>query len=233
MIDFHAHILPRIDDGSQSVEESISMLESMKAQGIKKVIATPHFLANHESVDAFVGRRNESLERLKRAKPDIPEIALGAEVKYYDGISHLPDLKKLRIEGSKLLLLEMPFSPWSEYAVKEITDIAGRGKITLVLAHIERYLSMQNGAVLFCLLENGVLFDSNASFFISRLTRHKALRMLRNHQIHFLGSDAHNMADRAPNTAKAVAIMQKKFGEAFAADFITYGNELFLQNILA
>lgn len=232
MIDFHAHILPRIDDGSQSVEESIAMLESMKAQGIKKVIATPHFLANHESVSSFVERRNASLERLRETMPDLPEIAPGAEVKYYDGISHLPDLKKLRIENSKLLLLEMPFSAWSEYTVKEVADIAGRGKITLVLAHIERYLPMQNSAVLYRLLEHGVLFQSNASFFLSRFTRHKALRMLKNHQIHFLGSDAHNMTDRAPNTAKAVAIIQKKCGEAFADDFITYGNELFLQHTL-
>jgi len=110
MIDFHAHILPGIDDGSKSVDESMTMLDSMSKQGIKKVIATPHFFANYESVDSFIERRKTAFQFLEERPPNSPEILLGAEVKYYDGISHLLDLKKLRIEGSRLLLFEMPFN---------------------------------------------------------------------------------------------------------------------------
>lgn len=230
MIDFHAHILPGIDDGSESVDESMIMLDSMKNQGIKTVVATPHFYANDESVDDFIERRNAAYSSLKERSTNEPEIVLGAEVRYYDGISRLPDLKKLRIEGSKLLLLEMPFNQWTEYAVKEIIDIAGRGKITLVLAHIERYLTMQKSGVLSRLLDNGVLLQSNASFFIGRFSRSKAIKMIKNNQIHFIGSDCHNMSDRAPNAAKAFSIIQNKLGDAFAEDYINYGNELFLQN---
>ena len=99
MIDFHTHILPGVDDGSKNVEESLLMLDSMKNQGVKTVIATPHFYANDESVESFLSRRNEAFSSLKKSLADGPEIILGAEVRYYDGISRLEDLKKLRIEG--------------------------------------------------------------------------------------------------------------------------------------
>ena len=232
MIDFHSHVLPRVDDGSKSIAESIAMLRSMKAQGVTKVIATPHFLANHESIDSFISRRNRAYEALMEQEPNGPEISLGAEIKYYDGISRLPDLKKLRINDSRLLLLEMPFDRWTEYAVREIIDIAGRGKITLVLAHIDRYVNMQKGDTLTRLLENGVLFQANTSYFTNCFTKHRALKMLMTGQIHFIGSDAHNMTDRAPNTAKAIDVIQKKLGKAFVYDYLNYGNDLFLQNIL-
>lgn len=231
MIDFHSHILPQVDDGSRSVEESLRMLSLMKEQGVGQVVATPHFLANHESVDDFITRRDAAYLCLAEHGADAPKIHLGAEVRYYDGISHLPDLKKLRIKDSKLLLLEMPFCTWGEYAVKEVCDLAGQGSITLVLAHIERYLGYQKPDVLYRLLDSGALLQCNASFFCSFLTKPRALGMLRNGMIHFLGSDTHNLTDRAPNTAKAISVMKKKFGDAFVHDFISYGNGLFLQNI--
>lgn len=230
MIDFHAHILPVMDDGSKSVEESLAMLGSMREQGIKTVIATPHFYANDESVDAFLGRRNDSFAALNEIAHNNPEIILGAEVKYYDGISHLSDLKKLRIEGSKLLLLEMPFNKWTEYVVNEIIDIAGRGKITLVLAHIDRYISFQKKEVLLRLLNNGVLFQANSEFIIGRGRRSKAMRMIRNNHIHFIGSDCHNTTSRIPNAGKAFALIGKKFGDAFVDDYVNYVRELFLNN---
>lgn len=230
MIDFHAHILPKMDDGSKSVDESMAMLSSLGEQGVQTVIATPHFYADNESVDGFIERRKASFDLLKERSPNTPEIVLGAEVRFYDGISHLSDLKKLRIEGSKLLLLEMPFSQWTEGSVKEVIDIAGRGKITLVLAHIDRYLPFLKNGVLSRLLNNGILLQANTSFLIGRFSRSKAIKMIKNNRIHFIGSDCHNMTDRKPNPAKAFSIIQKRLGDAFASDFINYGNDLFSQN---
>jgi len=232
MIDFHTHLLPCMDDGSKSAEESVTMLESLRGQGVRKVIATPHFYANDESVDRFLERREASLASLTGKAPDMPEIIPGAEVRYYEGISHLPDLKKLRVTGSRLLLLEMPFGSWSEYSVKEVVDIAVQGKITPVLAHIDRYLPMLKKSVLPRLLESGVLMQVNTSFFAGMFTRSRALQMVRTNQIHFIGSDCHNLTDRIPDTSKAFDRIARKFGDDFTADYIAYQNELFLQNIL-
>ncbi len=229
MLDFHAHILPRVDDGSRSVAESLAMLESMREQGITTVVATPHFYADDESVDAFLDRRNAALEALRERPPNSPDIRLGAEVRYYEGIGRLPDLAKLRIQDSRLLLLEMSFGPWSEYAVREVIDIAAQGKIIPVLAHVERYLFLQKKDVATRLLENGVLFQTNASFVVSRRYRRRALKMMANNQLHFIGSDCHNLTSRPPNAGSAFSLVEKKLGKSFATAFVNYQRELLLQ----
>ncbi len=231
MIDFHTHILPAVDDGSRSIDESLLMLRALSEQNTKKVVLTPHFYADNESVDSFLNRRNEAYELLKaKAPPDSPNTVLGAEVRYYAGIGHLQELKKLRIDGTKLLLLEMPFSHWTEHSLSEVLDIAGRGNITLVLAHIERYLPFITGNIFQRLADNGVLFQANASFFDGFFKSAKAIKMLKKNRIHFIGSDCHNASERRPNMTTAFQTLNRRLGEYAAKKFFDYGNQLFLQN---
>ena len=70
MIDFHTHILPGIDDGSRNSEESIQMLNLEQEQGITKIVFTPHFYANRNSVERFLKRREASYERLLSKVPE-------------------------------------------------------------------------------------------------------------------------------------------------------------------
>ena len=58
--DFHSHILPGIDDGSQSVEESVELLQMEAAQGIRHVVATPHFYPQHDDLDRFLEKRDHA-----------------------------------------------------------------------------------------------------------------------------------------------------------------------------
>lgn len=232
MIDFHTHILPNVDDGSKGVEESAFMLTRLFEQGVNKVIATPHFYANDESVDEFLLRRNAAFEKLSKNGCDVSKIILGAEVRYYDGISHLQDLKKLRIEGTRFLLLEMPFNKWTDYAINEVIDIANRGKISLVLAHIDRYLPIISKSVIAKLSANGVLFQANSSFFDSFFKASKAIKMLKENKIHFIGSDSHNMSDRSPNMNYAINVIKKKLGNDSLVEYIVFSNNLFEQNII-
>lgn len=112
MIDFHSHILPGMDDGSQTVEESLTLLEMLRAQGVDTVAATPHFYARENSPEVFLRRRREAWERLNaRLTPGGPQVLLGAEVRYYRGISRLEELHRLCLSGTHVLLLEMPFPP--------------------------------------------------------------------------------------------------------------------------
>ncbi len=231
MIDFHSHILPRIDDGSKSVDETLKMLGIMSAYGVKTVAATPHFDVEEQTADEFLQKRNAAYDLvIQNAPENIPQIVLGAEVRYYDGISHFEDLDKLTFQNTRLLLLEMPLTCWNKYWVDEICKLSSLGKITVVLAHIERYLKLQKSYVLDTLLQNGVLIQSNASFFINRSTSRKALKMLRKNQIHFIGTDCHNLTTRPPNMQSALNVIAKKFGNEFLNDFVYYGNELFLDN---
>ena len=227
MIDWHSHVLPQMDDGSKSVEESLKLIEMQQAQGIKTVVATPHFYANDESVDSFLQRRKESFNLLKQSLPEnAPKIILGAEVKYYHGISKLENLKALRAEGSEVLLLEMPFIKWTEYMVREITEISLMGDVKLVLAHIERYLSLQSRELWDYILNGEIFTQVNASFFASSVTRRKALSMLKQGKIHFLGSDCHNLTTRYPKLDKAQSVIEKKFGQTFINQMNEYGESV-------
>lgn len=229
MIDFHSHILPAMDDGSRNEEESLEMLKLLKKQGISRVVATPHFYANNESVSEFISRRSESYQNLsKYLSEELPDIILGTEIRYYEGISRMENLGELCIQGSQLLLLEMPSDRWSRYTVRELLNLSSRGKLTLVLAHIERYLKFQPPDVFESLLGSGVMMQVNASFINDFFTRHKALSLLKNQEVHFIGSDCHNLDHRPPDIKKAFDIISKKLGKDFLEYLINYGNEMFL-----
>lgn len=227
MIDFHSHLLPGLDDGSKDVEESLTLLRMLSEQGITTVIATPHFYADTESVTAFLARRQQAYERLSSVlPPEAPQILLGAEVRFYDGIGHLEGLSSLCVEGSSLLLLEMPMTRWTTYMTRELLQLSCRGDLMLMMAHIERYPILKDKAELNKLLEHDILLQVNASFFLDFGHRHRALEMLRHGQLHALGSDCHNRTDRAPQIGKALQAIRKKCGEPFTEAWQKSGEAL-------
>lgn len=199
MIDFHTHILPGMDDGSKSISESLYLLQMEAEQGISEVVLTPHFYSSQNSPEIFLKRRENAWQQLASSlTQELPRLRLGAEVQYFDGISRVEDLDVLCIDGSNLLLLEMPFTQWSGRVLNEVSELNSQKNIQIILAHIERYLPMQRKHVLPRLLEQGVLIQSNVSFFDDWKTRFKANSMLRKNQIHIVGSDCHGTQSRPP-----------------------------------
>jgi len=207
----------------------LAMLSSLAAQGVDTVAATPHFYANDESVTAFLERRAAAFDRLRGATGEIT-LLLGAEVRYYPGIGRMEELPLLQIGESGLLLLEMPVSSWTEYTVRELSELADSRGIQLVLAHIERYLPLQKPAVWKRLYESGILMQVNASFISSLVTRRKALRMLSQGRIHFLGTDCHNTTTRPPQLASAAAVMEKRLGGDFIRQMNEFGYTVLAKN---
>jgi protein-tyrosine phosphatase len=225
MIDWHSHILPAMDDGSKDVGESLAMLDVLKSQGVKTVIATPHFHANEETVDEFLSRRQSSYDMLLEAMADRDiDILCGAEIKYYPGIGRMEDLKKLSIGDTRLILLEMPMAKWTDYTLQELFELSNTSGLKIVMAHIERYLGMQGRQILKQLCESGIKMQVNASFFSRITSRSKAMNLLQMGYIHFIGSDCHNMTVRPPNIDLAYNVIQRKFGEDFVFQMIEYGN---------
>jgi protein-tyrosine phosphatase len=220
MIDFHSHILPGVDDGSASVEESLKLLSLLAEQGVDTVVATPHYYPDRVSAAQFLRKREQAYERLcERDLSGLPRILLGAEVKYYDSISRHSELELLCAGSSKVLLLEMPFSRWSEMTVKEVEKLVRSRGVTVVLAHIERYLAFQTPEIWERLFESGVLTQVNASFFVG-FNRRKALNMLASGMINVIGSDCHNLTSRQPQMGKAAQAISKRFG-AECLDYIS------------
>lgn len=200
MIDFHTHILPCIDDGSQSITESVSLLREEKRLGIEAVVATPHFYANENSPSSFLKKRDQVWKQLRPYLwPELPRVYLGAEVQYFEGICAVEDIDLLRIQGTDMLLVEMPFTKWSDRMIEDVLELNERQNLQVVLAHIERYMAMQPEDIWQYLRDCRILMQCNVSFFDGWKTKHRAMTMLKNGQIHLLGSDCHNMRSRRPN----------------------------------
>lgn len=216
MVDFHSHVLPNIDDGSSSIEESLELLRISKEQGIDHIVATPHFYAESDNPKHFLERRQKAFEELKRASKstdNLPEIALGAEVSYFEGISDCDELKQLAIADTPLLLLEMPICRWNSRMTAEISAIYEKNGLIPLIAHIDRYINLLHDKHIGEQLAGlPVLIQANANFFISKKTQRLALKMLKKEQIHLLGSDCHNLQYRCQNLQAAAEIINGKLG---------------------
>ncbi len=213
IFDVHTHILPGIDDGSGSVEESVAILSEMSRQGISKVVATPHYYPSQMSPDVFFEKREKAFELLKKELDGTePVILQGAEVLYFRGISRLESLKGLCAEGTHTLLLEMPTDTWSEYMLREISEMALSNNIDVVMAHIERYFEKQPSVFFGELLSMGVRFQINSSSLLGK-QRRKLMKMISENQIHFIGSDCHNMTTRPVSMAEAADVINTYAGE--------------------
>lgn len=215
--DFHSHILPRIDDGSASLEESVKMLRMEQNQGISRVVATPHFYAHRDTMDRFLHRRERAAEQLREAladHPDLPQVILGAEVYFFPGISETEALGELTIAGTDCVLIEMPVGAWTDKMYRELEQIPEKQGLQPIIAHVDRYMvPLHKNSHITRLLQLPVLIQANAGFFLRRSTVMTALRMLKQDKIQFLGSDCHNLDTRAPNLGPAVERIRKKLGD--------------------
>ena len=212
-VDFHSHILPGVDDGSDSVEKSVEMLCAAAEQNVTYMVATPHFYAHNNTPEDFILARTQAANRLEEAtkgEKNLPRLILGAEVYYFPGISDAAALQDLTVGDRCFVLVEMPSTPWSEDMYRELEQIELKQGLIPVIAHIDRYLTFFNrGSILKRLSKMQVLIQANARFFHNPKTKKTALRMLKKGQIHLLGSDCHDIAHRRPDLGKAVQVIRE------------------------
>lgn len=221
MLDSHAHLLPSIDDGSGSVEESIAILRELWKQGVTEVAATPHFYPDRMEPETFFENRRRAYESLRpHLDGKMPRIRLGAEVHYFEGLCHMKNIHDFRIEGSNLLLVEMPMTRWTTRMIDALVALQRMQGITVLLAHIERYTSYIPKGIWDTLMKHDILVQASADFFIPFLARGHAIRLLKKGRIHLLGTDCHNMTSRKPNMKPALEYIEKKLGREFLESFI-------------
>ena len=218
MIDLHCHILPGMDDGSPDVETSLAMLRRQAEQGIGAVCATSHYYAWQNDIETFCERRAAALQKLLDAWPEerLPRVIPAAEVAFFTGISACPDLGRLCIQGTKTLLLEMPFTEWNDFQVEEVSALVLDRGFHVVLVHPERFCASRgNRDRLRELEELPVAVQVNAETLIRWRTRRLGLQLLREAQLPLLASDCHNLTTRPPNLAEGRKVAARKLGEDF------------------
>lgn len=235
VIDFHSHILPGIDDGSDSVEKSLYMHKICAGRGIDLIIATPHFYAWQDRIGHFLERREKSYRSMLEHHSEtdysmgLPQIRLGAEVAYFRGISEAEKISELTVEGTELFLLELPFEVWDAAVLQEVEELIEVRKFQVMLAHLERYLVIpENKKQIKQLLELPLHVQLNAGSLLDWKRKGKTLKLFKNSKSHVLGSDMHGIHRRPPNLSEGREVLQKKFGTSFIEQMDQTG-ELLLQ----
>lgn len=219
MIDFHTHILPGIDDGSKNVGESLEMIRKEMAQGVEEIIFTPHFYADKDNFSSFLECRNKSWQALKKEmnEQDI-DIAVrkGAEVCYFEGIGDAKQITVLSIEGTDLILLEMPFTQWTEENYRDVRKLIEKRKLTVILAHVERFYKFQKDKTVWNdIFELPLYAQINTGNINKFRKKHFIRKFLKKNVPIILGSDCHNMNTRTPNMKDGRDMIRDIFGDSF------------------
>lgn len=138
MIDLHSHLLPGVDDGSRTVEQSVGVLRRMAELGITDVCLTPHLKAN-QATDAPPAPHEEAFAALRAEAPALPRLHRGAEVMLDRPLALGGDrLRRISLGGTRYILVEFPRLVAAEAVTNALTRVHDAG-LTPILAHPERY----------------------------------------------------------------------------------------------
>lgn len=194
-VDIHSHLIPNIDDGSQSMDQSIEMLQSLIALGFKKVITTPHIHPNYPNRPEIILAGLESLQN-HLAKQNI-QIEVEAAAEYYVDESFqkvVKDKKVILSFGGKHVLVESAFQNKPIFFESVMFDLMSAGYIP-VLAHPERYKFLEGRINWLEELKNmGVLLQvtlGSIGGYYGSIPEKISKLLLKNEMIDFLGSDLH------------------------------------------
>lgn len=218
MIDCHTHILPGVDDGPDTLEESLAMARMAVAEGITHMIATPHY-APHRYDQSKVRQALVDFEAAL-LEADVPlKLSLGNEIELdEEGLKALEDGICLSLGGSSHVLVELPYHKMYPVHEQWLYQMGIKG-FTPVLAHVDRYpYLMAEPDKLRKLIAGGCVSQMNASAILRHETRSPALKMIRSELVHLVASDCHSLGNRPPALKEAFALVVHAVGLPMAED---------------
>lgn len=231
MIDFHSHILPNIDDGAKSIEESINLIKEAEEVGFTDIILTSHYLEDYYEAD--VEERNNLISKLKKNINNI-NIHIGNEIYITENIIDLiKENKASTINDSRYVLFELPMNNNVLY-LKEVVFSLIENDFIPIIAHPERYSFVQkNPNMLLELIEMGVLFQGNYASIIGYYGKdaQKTIKLLlKNNMIHFFGTDVHKANTIYIKIPKIIEKLEKIIGKEKLYELTTINPGLVLKN---
>jgi protein-tyrosine phosphatase len=235
IIDIHSHILYAVDDGAKSLEESLEMIRLAYEGGTRQLVLTPHYEKDRNRYNKVqLQEKFDCLQKtVKQSYPDI-HLYLGNEILYEEGIVEL--LKKQEIytlNGTKYVLVE--FSPQVSYselyrALKELIQARFRP----IIAHVERYFCLQKKMDrIYELREMGTYLQMNGESIPGKFFSEQARwcrKLLKEEQISFIGSDAHDCENRSPILTKSIQWMLKNLEDSYCEQILFDYPQMMLEN---
>jgi protein-tyrosine phosphatase len=208
MIDLHTHILPGIDDGPETVEDSLELARAAVAAGARMLLATPHVSWTYPNDHGIIAARVQELRARLQAEGIPLELRPGAEIAMTRLVDmRSEDLLPLRLGGGGWLLVEPPFSPTVTGLQPLLLDLQRQGH-EILLAHPERCPAFHREPEMLREFVNaGVLTSVTAGSLVGRFggeVRRFALKMVREELIHNVTSDTHDPIRRPPGVAAEI-----------------------------
>lgn len=225
IFDIHTHILPGVDDGSDSMQTTMEMLKMAYRQGVRAVMATPHGSASRVSPSRCRELLEEIREQTQKEFPDLT-LYLGEEVYYSrESVHHLNSGKLIPMAGTSYVLTEYPYTISYRELYSAVRELVW-ARYRPILAHIERYSCLRDSDCAEELTECGAYMQMNFSSIggsCLNATARWCRRQLTAGRIHFLGSDMHNLKTRRPELGKALVWMERHLEEEYLEE-ILWGN---------
>lgn len=234
MIDIHSHILPGMDDGSRSVEESFKMIKEAEIAGFDTIIATSHYMEGYYEKERHI--REEWVkglnDGLKRQNINV-KILLGNEIYFSENILNLLNEEKaVTLNDSAYVLFETALNA-KPINIKDVIYKMLSFKLVPIFAHPERYNYIQKDvSLLYDLKKMGVLFQCNYGSILGRYGEKAKIimkKMLKANMVQFLGSDCHRENSIYVDVPEALSKINEIIGIA-KLDEITSKNPMLVIN---
>ncbi len=218
MIDLHCHLLPRVDDGSRSIEQSIEVLRAFEAAGITDVALTPHFTASQLS-EGVPAAHDSAFRALVREGPPRPKLHRGAEVMLDRPLPALLDPSQFTLGGGQWLLVEFPRLVTGDAAANALRSVV-EGGLRPLLAHPERYMSC-TPATVERWISIGAAMQVDATTVLAPTRRGERARALLQYGLAAIVAADNHGDERSVATFYAAVVDQ---GEEAVADLLTVLN---------
>jgi putative capsular polysaccharide biosynthesis protein len=235
MIDIHSHLIPNVDDGAKSPEETIELIKEAREAGITDIILTPHYIINsYEQNAETLILLKDKLQQIINSENIKVNLHIGMEVYITDNLVEiLKQNKILTLAGSKYLLMELPLNTNVQYLDMVIFKLI-ENNIIPIIAHPERYKFVQEDpSKVRELIESGCLIQSNIGSILGiygKKAKKTIKYLLKNDLINFIATDTHRKNTIYPLLEKGIKKIEKITGKEKAEELTNLNVQKILNN---
>lgn len=221
LADIHTHILPGVDDGAADMAQARKLLHMAYEDGIRMLFLTPHYRKKYRK-NTPADLREVFLQLEQIVRQDFPDmkLCLGSEIHYeLDAPEQLAQGNVLTLQDSDYCLLEFRPGALRSQVLMGVSEMIRYG-YTPIIAHAERYdVFLQDKTLADEVLDMGALIQLNADSVLGKngwKVKRFCKRLLKDEQVHFIASDAHDTEQRPPLLQACWQMICKKYGDEYA-----------------